>query len=176
MVFKKGQVPWNKGKKHSAKTLKKISLALKGRIITPEWKEKMVSARIGLKRSEETKRKISISAMGNKSRTGMPHTKETRIKMSEAHKGKNCHSWRGGITPIHRKLRKDVYYKLWREQVFERDNWTCQKCGARSKKGKSVILNAHHIKSFSKYPELRCSINNGLTLCIDCHKAKHSKT
>lgn len=58
----------------------------------------------------------------------------------------------------------------WRKSVFERDNYTCQECGIRSSKGNPVVLNAHHIKSFIEYPELRLDLTNGLTLCIDCHK------
>ena len=38
---KVGSVPWNKGKPHSEKTLKKISEALKGRTFSEEWTDKI---------------------------------------------------------------------------------------------------------------------------------------
>lgn len=63
------------------------------------------------------------------------------------------------------RLRKSLSYATWRENVFARDNWTCQKCAARG-----IILEAHHIRSFSKFPELRFELTNGITLCQPCHR------
>ena len=79
-------------------------------------------------------------------------------------RGKNHHNWKGGIS-------KDAHspdepkYKKWRKSIFERDNFTCQKCFL-----KGVYIEAHYIKSWAKYPELRYEISNGLTLCRECHK------
>lgn len=56
-------------------------------------------------------------------------------------------------------------YREWRRQVFERDDYTCQHC-----KKRGCYLNADHIKPYAKYPELRYDIDNGRTLCVDCHK------
>ena len=59
-------------------------------------------------------------------------------------------------------------YEQWRESVFRRDNWTCYICGE-----KSGELRAHHIMSFTKYPELRLVLANGVTLCNKCHLEFH---
>ena len=58
----------------------------------------------------------------------------------------------------------------WRKKVISRDKAICQHC---YKSGKNIILVAHHIKSFENYPKLRWSVENGLTLCIDCHYKVH---
>jgi 5-methylcytosine-specific restriction endonuclease McrA len=68
-------------------------------------------------------------------------------------------------------IRAGIDFRLWREAVFARDNWTCQRCLKRG----GQILHPHHIKSFAKYPELRFAIDNGTTLCRDCHKLEHKK-
>jgi hypothetical protein len=65
-------------------------------------------------------------------------------------------------------VRNSNEYKAWRDAVFERDDYTCQYCKKRGGK-----LNAHHIKRFSKFPELRMELTNGITLCSDCHHAVH---
>jgi hypothetical protein len=74
-----------------------------------------------------------------------------------------------GRTPINKLLRHSLEYKLWRETVFKRDNWTCQECNARNGNGKAVYLHAHHVKPFAYHPELRFELSNGRTLCRSCH-------
>ena len=73
----------------------------------------------------------------------------------------------------YRTIKMSKPFALWREAVFERDSYTCQICTARSGKGKAVELHPHHVKSFAEHPEERFNVNNGMTLCIDCHKWIH---
>ena len=80
------------------------------------------------------------------------------------HRGENNHSWRGGVTAEQKLLRKRFEYANWRTAVYERDNYTCQCCGARGGK-----LNAHHINQFADYPKFRYDVSNGITLCVKCH-------
>lgn len=87
--------------------------------------------------------------------------------------GPNSHRWKGGKTKINQILRGRADYDDWRETVFTRDCFTCQQCGARSQKGKSVYLHAHHIKGWADYPDLRYEVSNGMTLCVPCHRKKH---
>ena len=91
-------------------------------------------------------------------------------------------NWRGGITAVYDKLRNNFKYRLWRSDVFHRDNFVCQDC---SKRG--GMLHAHHLKGFGQilqeynietYKEgLACEelwdINNGVTLCKNCHHLRH---
>ena len=114
--------------------------------------------------SEETKLKISLA---NK---GKIRTKETRLKMSEVKKGEKSYLWKGGISSENELIRKNIEFRLWREAVFARDNWTCQK--TRVKGGK---LHPHHIQNFSDFPELRFAIDNGITLSEETHKEFHKK-
>ncbi len=161
-----------KGFKHTKETKKKISEANKGkhtylfgRHLSEETKRKIGEAQKGNKNwldkhpSEETKKKIGLSLLGKKVSI------ETKRKMSIHQLGEKNNNWKGGITAKYLKLRKNFEATQWRVSVFERDNYTCQMCG----NNKGGNLNAHHIKPFIKYPELRFDINNGLTLCEDCH-------
>jgi len=137
--------------------------------------------------TEEAKRKISQALIGIKNpRYGKPAWNkglkglwgansgsfkegEHRSPATEFKKGqwaKEKHwNWKGGIYYRPCEHNKTKEYIKWRKAVFERDNYTCQYC---DKKG--IYLHPHHIKSWSKYPELRFDINNGITLCKECHK------
>lgn len=86
-------------------------------------------------------------------------------KKMPQYSGEEHWNWKGGINNINDKIRKSIEYRLWRETIFKRDNYTCIWCG---KIGGN--LNADHIKPFSLYPELRFAIDNGRTLCKECHK------
>ena len=65
-------------------------------------------------------------------------------------------------------VRNSTEYAEWRKKVFERDHYTCKACGR-----KGGEINAHHIKHFAKFPELRLELSNGVTLCKKCHKKVH---
>lgn len=66
------------------------------------------------------------------------------------------------------RKRNSNEYQNWRAKVFTRDNFTCQIC---QKVGGE--LNAHHIRPYAKYEENRLDVDNGVTLCITCHKMVH---
>lgn len=149
---------------------KKISKALIGKHLSIETRQKMSKARKGVKLSEEHRKNVALANKRKK------HTKEWIEKgiknLIPAKKGKNNINWKGGITPKNHLIRWQSQSRLWCKAVFKRDNFTCQKC--RNHKGGN--LNAHHINNFADFIKLRFVIDNGITLCKDCHKKFHSKS
>lgn len=73
-------------------------------------------------------------------------------------------AWKGGITPANTKIRNSKEYSEWRISVFIRDKYTCQICFTVGGK-----LNADHIIPFCASKEKRLDLNNGRTLCFNCH-------
>lgn len=129
----------------------------------------------GHKHSEEVRGKISSIHKGKPAKWISSEMKEEiGKKISEAKKGKPHynqrgplnHRWKGGVTPWNMVVRHSLEYKLWRTAVFERDGYMCIWGG----KDHGNKLQADHIKRFSQYPELRFAIDNGRTLCVDCHR------
>lgn len=116
---------------------------------------------------------------------GHKHTEQYKQLMAELHRGRNNPMWRGGLwvnglSEMKEHLRKLAQYRDWRTAVYRRDNYTCQRCGAR---GGGTYLEAHHLIPFIELIKrynirtldeaLACTalwdISNGATLCSECH-------
>jgi len=135
-----GLTPWNKGIKTGYN--KKQAIKVKGK---PAWNKG---------------KKMSYPNMGRK-KGGIAWNKGKKYLQIS---GEKHPMWKGGISKHYKSGYYSFEYKKWRKTVFERDGYTCQVC-----KNIGGYLTAHHIKSFAKYPELRLKLNNGITLCEDCH-------
>lgn len=79
--------------------------------------------------------------------------------------GENSPLWNGGLSSERDIVKNSDEYKLWRNKVYKRDNYTCQCCGDNS----GGNLQAHHIYNFSEFINLRLDVENGITLCDLCH-------
>lgn len=97
-------------------------------------------------------------------RPSYSHTLEERIQMSCSHRGISIENWDGFTSERPNQT-------SFRNKVYERDNYTCQFCGD----SKGGNLNAHHILPYAEFPLLRESIENGITLCENCHRMIHKK-
>jgi hypothetical protein len=69
--------------------------------------------------------------------------------------------------PLH-SARQSKKMREWEQAIFTRDNFTCQSCGAVD-----VHLVAHHLKGFTKHPDIGFNLDNGKTLCEKCHRKAH---
>lgn len=91
--------------------------------------------------------------------------------------------YKNGLSPLYNKIRLIAQYKEWRSLVFKRDNYTCVECGGRNN------IHAHHIKTVreileenniktifeAKHCKELWDIDNGMTLCRQCHLKEHQK-
>ncbi len=148
--------------KHSEETKIKMRMKALGRKMSLESRNKMSLAKKGKKGNSFTPEQRRVLSEKAKIRSASP---EWRKMMSDRAKGEKSSLWRGGLTSKNCTIRNSFEYRLWRSAVFERDSWTCIWCRKRGGK-----LEADHIKPFCFYPELRFAIDNGRTLCRDCHK------
>jgi len=97
---------------------------------------------------------------------GKHHSEEIKDKM----RGNKNGNWNPNLTNKERIINRNYpEYREWRNEVFKRDNYTCQCCWDEA----SGHLNAHHIESYDNNSDLRIELSNGITLCEDCHKDFH---
>ena len=66
--------------------------------------------------------------------------------------------------PTNQEIRQSPEYRAWNVAVKKRDGFQCIWCHSEYQ------LEAHHLYSFSSFPELRFDIKNGITLCNFCHR------
>ena len=166
----------------SEETRRKLSSVLTGRKNGPpskETRDKISAAHKGKPKpsllghpvSDETRRKISEANKGNQTNLGRHHSQETRRKLSEIarSRGENHNFFVDGHGDERRderfSSRTQLEYRLWRESVFQRDNFMCQKCGVRGGE-----LHADHILSWKNHKDKRLDIGNGRTMCATCHR------
>ena len=133
----------------------------------------------GIRHSDKTRalmRENHADVSGeNNPNYGVIASDKTRALMRENHadfSGKNSSNWKGGITSWRNALPQTRAYKNWRKAVFERDDYTCQMCDVRG-----GYLEAHHILPVrdNKNTLLIFDIDNGITLCKECHDKTKGK-
>jgi len=173
----KGQIAWNKDltKKTDIRVAKyagKAGLATKNKTYEEiHGVEKARKLREKRKKARQDKTYEEIYG-------GIEKAEEVRKKLSDAHLNGEL-----PITPLRFRIRNSFEYRLWRSDVFKRDDFTCQECGKRGgnlhahhKKTFSLILELNNVRNFKE--ALECSelwdINNGKTLCEKCHKLTFS--
>ena len=153
------------GRKVTEEHRKNLSLSHKGKVPSKPFRKGHIPWNKGGTHSEVTRQKLSRAAKGrvawNKGLIGfqLGHPPTARLI------GIKNPMWKGGITSESEKIRKSTKYIQWRTKIFQRDKYICQIC--KQVGGK---LNADHILTFSLFEESRFDLDNGRTLCVECHK------
>lgn len=158
--FIRGHKTWNKGKKWPE--MSRMKQGNKNPMFGKRYSDqekKLISQRMKGRLPKNFKEMQAKGWLALKGRTGelSPKYIKDRTKLK-----------RSGDA---NKDRRSSVYVTWRAVVWKRDNWRC-KIANKDCKGR---LEAHHILSYTNYPELRYDINNGITLCHFHHPRKRAE-
>ncbi len=151
-AWKKGHVPWNKGKPF----MKGKDNPYYGKKHTEEIKEKMRGKRAkNPKLSEIRKRLFKEGKLKSWSKN------KNSIEDSRILSGKNHPRWIGGksFEPY-----DNNFNSSFKKLIRKRDNYICMLCGIHSEK-LSRALSVHHIN----YDKKLSMPQNCISLCINCH-------
>ena len=131
----------------------------------------------GSTRSEETKRKMSMSM----SRWCAENPERVRARGRKT-RGPSHYKWNGGSTRLNTSIRGMREHRRWMDATKERDG-RCMRCaGVENLEshhiiGLAVLISMYGIKNREQArntPEL-WDLNNGITLCRMCHYREHGR-
>ena len=130
----------------------------------------------GRSHTPQARATMSEQRKGNKRALGHRKTWETRQKLREialrtARRGPANNNWKGGRSSEVKAIRQSAEYRMWRATVFECDGYRCRDCGD----SQGGNLEAHHLVARVDRPDLVFVVDNGLTLCRQCHRLRHYK-
>ncbi len=178
ITHRKGKDNPSFGKHPSEETRKKMSLAKIGK---PSWNKGLKGYKSGSENNKWNGGKPKCIDCGKQ--LVNYNSKRCNECYRKYNRGKNHQSWKGGITGLYEQIRHCLKYRQWVSDCLSRDNHTCQVCGKNH-----CYVEVHHIKSFagiikeykikSLDEAIDCqelwNINNGQTICLDCHKKTDS--
>lgn len=87
----------------------------------------------------------------------------------KSYSGKKHHFYNPELTDEDRMDNKRYVAFSWRNNVLKRDGYTCVIC-----KQKSESLVAHHLDGWNWAKDKRVTLENGVTLCSNCHINFHN--
>lgn len=120
------------------------------------------------------------------------HSVETRKKMSISRTGKtgkNATAWKGGKLSLTRRIKEFQYNNGWYNKIYERDIFQCSKCTSKKRievhhkkpiktiidEIKELFTDENELYSYLIKLDIILDVNleNGITLCRECHKKEH---
>ena len=130
-----------------------------------------------LRRMSETKKRAYADGRTVNHQRGKPLSKSQKRKIATARRSRY-----GTRASMNKKVRYTAKYRAWRQAIFARDLYTCQRCRTNTRKARRrVVLHAHHrvelwrlLQGLTFRQAMEDSavwdMNNGETLCLSCHR------
>lgn len=128
----------------------------------------------GWKMSDEGREKIRQIRLKD---GRVPYLKKDGSHYMKGRRGKDHHSWQGGLTPEREAMARTDEWKEAVKFVWHRADAKCERCGCDHRKVDNRRANGfhiHHIAPF-RFKETRCEVSNLVLLCRPCHHFVHSK-
>jgi len=129
-----------------------------------EHRNKISKANKGKKRSEETKKRMSIAFRGR------IFSEEHKRKLSESHKGSKSFFWKGGISKDREYVKRQI--KEWYEANKEHNLAISKKWYEENKERKYEIANKYRKKKRKENISFRLGLNIGTAISISLKDKK----